>query len=111
MAVPYVLLAALLSWPAATLAQPEDAVVAGELVVEPTTLIAAGFRWYIEGDANRNASVQLQYRRNGESAWREGMPLLRLNGEQMNNVYGAYTHVVANGFAGSLIDLQPDTDY
>lgn len=89
----------------------QDATRAGEFVVEPTTLIAAGFRWYIEGDDNRNASVQLQYRRAGEVAWREGMPLMRLHNEQMNEVYGAYTHLVANGFAGSLIDLEPDTAY
>lgn len=91
--------------------QAQNATLAGEVVVEPTTLIAAGFRWYINGDANSNAAVQLQYRRAGSSGWREGLPLLRLRGEQMNNVVGAFTHVVANQFAGSLFDLEPATEY
>lgn len=36
---------------------------------------------------------------------------LPLRGEQMNSVVGAFTHVVANHFAGSLFDLEPDTEY
>jgi hypothetical protein len=92
-------------------APAQNPTISGEVVVEPTTLIAAGFRWIIDGDANSNASVQLQYRRSGSSGWQQGLPLLRLHGEQMNNVVGAFTHVVANQFAGSLFDLEPATDY
>jgi hypothetical protein len=36
---------------------PPNVVVPGEVVVEPPTLINLGFEWFIEGDANRNASV------------------------------------------------------
>ncbi len=86
-------------------------VVAGELVVEPPTLIALGFEWYIEGDENRNASVEVRYRRAGDTNWHEGMPLLRLFGEELLDTYGAFDYVVPNMFAGSIIDLEPDTEY
>ena len=36
---------------------PANASTAGELVVEPPTLINLGFEWFLEGDANRNAAV------------------------------------------------------
>ena len=104
-------LAFLLAVAPSVMAQDRNATTSGEFVIEPTTLISAGFRWHIEGDANGSAAVRLQYRRTGEADWHEGLPLLRLRGEQMNNVVGAFTHVVANQFAGSLIDLEPDTDY
>ena len=42
-----------------------NGVTAGELVVEPPTLISLGFEWYVDGDANRNASVAVEYRREG----------------------------------------------
>lgn len=90
---------------------PPNSVVAGELVVEPATLIALGFEWYVEGDDDRDASVDVRYRRVGDSAWREAMPLLRLFREQLLDTYGAYDHVVGNLFAGSIIDLEPDTEY
>ena len=39
-----------------------NGVTAGELVVEPPTLINLGFEWYIQGDANRNATVTVSFR-------------------------------------------------
>ena len=67
---------------AAVLAQPANAarngVVPGELVIEPPTLINLGFEWLIEGDDNRNAAVQVSYRKPGEAAWSPALPLLRL---------------------------------
>lgn len=90
---------------------PAESVEAGELIVEPATLIALGFEWTIEGDRNHNAAVSVRYRRSGDPDWREGMPLLRLFGERLIDTYGAYDYVVPNGFAGSIIDLEPDTGY
>src|SRR5262245_2920942 len=57
-------------------------VTPGELVVEHPTLINLGFEWRVEGDANRNAGVDVSYRKQGETAWRQAMPLVRLHGEQ-----------------------------
>ena len=50
-------------------AAPTDTkVTPGELVVDPPTLINLGFEWLIDGDANRNASVEVSYRRQGTRA-------------------------------------------
>ena len=38
-------------------------------------------KWKIDGDDNRNASVAVSYRRKGEQAWKEGLPLLRIGNE------------------------------
>src|SRR5215831_12360159 len=62
--------------------QDRSGVTAGEFVVEPPTLIALGFEWYIDGDANRNASVAVSYRKKGSTEWKEGLPMFRLNGER-----------------------------
>ena len=37
-------------------------VTAGEFLVDPPTLINLGFEWFIQGDDNRNASVDVSYR-------------------------------------------------
>ena len=109
--------------------QDQSGVTAGEFVVEPSTLIALGFEWYIDGDANRNASVAVSYRKKGTTEWKQGLPLFRLNGER--TVTGllnpdtpsghgyrviqtdsmAFTYVAPNMFAGSIFDLEPDTEY
>src|SRR5215469_12192746 len=60
----------------------QNDVTAGEFVVEPPTLIALGFEWYIDGDANRNSSISVSYRKKGTTEWRQGLPMFRLNGER-----------------------------
>ena len=37
----------------------------GKFVIEPPTLINLGFEWYIEGDDNRDATVDVWYRKKG----------------------------------------------
>ena len=65
-------------------AAPADTTVTpGELVIEHPTLINLGFEWHIDGDANRNASVDVSFRKQGETAWRKALPLARLHGEQV----------------------------
>ena len=53
-----------------------NAVVPGEFIVEPPTLINLGFEWKIQGDDNRNATVAVQYRKRGQTEWKEALPLL-----------------------------------
>jgi hypothetical protein len=53
----------------------------GAVVIEPPTTGALGVEWRIRGDDNRNASVAVAWRRAGETAWRDGLPLLRLQTE------------------------------
>jgi len=43
---------------------------AGELVIDPPTLINLGFEWLIEGDDDRNATIEVSYRRTGNVEWR-----------------------------------------
>ena len=86
-----------------------DRTSAGEFVIEPPTLLSLGFEWYITGDDNRNAVVAVSYRRKGEQVWRDGLPLLRIGNERINE--NALQYVTPNGFAGSLFDLEPGTEY
>jgi hypothetical protein len=87
-----------------------EMVIPGELLIEPPTLINLGFEWFIQGDSNRNAVVQVTYRKAGTSEWRAALPLLRLQGER---IYAeSRVDVIApNMFAGSVLDLEPDTAY
>jgi hypothetical protein len=102
----------------------------GKFVIEPPTLINLGFEWYIEGDANHNAMVDVSYRKKGDAAWKNALPLLRIHNEQCiyafppskvtdswwdTPPYGATNnridYVTPNLFAGSILDLEPDTEY
>jgi hypothetical protein len=91
---------------------------AGDLWVEPPTLQSLGFEWRIAGDENHNARVTVAYRKQGDTAWHEALPLLRLDGEVVNGGIPRdgpgehFNHYVApNMFAGSVLNLQPDTVY
>jgi len=81
----------------------------GEFITERPTLVSLGFEWHIDGDDNHNAAVSVFYRKKGEQAWKEGLPLLRLDHERINE--NALQYIVPNMFAGSIFDLEPGTDY
>ncbi|MGH9239302.1 MAG: hypothetical protein ACRD3G_14775 [Vicinamibacterales bacterium] len=95
--------------PPATSPSP-NAIVAGELLIEPPTLINLGFEWFIQGDDNRNASVAVSYRKQGDAAWRDALPLLRLQGERIY-AESRVDVISPNMFAGSVLDLEPATAY
>ena len=82
-------------------------VKAGAFVVEPPTLICLGFEWEIAGDSNRNASVEVVFRKAGEKDWVAALPLLRMGGEKIFRA----PYTVPDRFAGSILDLEPDTEY
>jgi len=105
-------LMALLSF-GAVAAPPEKVIKikAGEFVIEPPTLINLGFEWIIQGDDNRNAKVEVSYRKQGEAQWKQGLPLMRLQGERIYQGQGIFDVVSPNMFAGSILDLEPDTAY
>jgi hypothetical protein len=109
--VPAILLA-LSSPPSASQVPPAGAarVTPGDLVIDPPTLINLGFEWLIEGDANRNASVDVSFRKVGETTWRKGMPLVRLMGERVTQA-NVFNLVLPNMFAGSILDLEPGSNY
>ena len=83
----------------------------GLFVVEPPTLICLGFEWEIAGDDNRNAAVEVSYRRSGASEWKQALPLLRIGGERIFRESEHLDYTVADRFAGSILDLDPDTEY
>jgi hypothetical protein len=86
-----------------------DRTTVREFIAEPPTLVSLGFEWRIDGDDNRNATVAVFYRKKGEQPWREGLPFLRIGHERINE--NALQYLTPNGFAGSLFDLEPATDY
>jgi hypothetical protein len=90
-------------------ASGRSAVTAGRLEVDPPTLTALAFAWTIEGDDNRNAQVRMDYRRQGDTAWRRGPDLFREQNEKVT-VF-PFTMTSPNLFAGSVWDLAPDTAY
>ena len=92
-------------------AENENKVKPGEFIIDHPTLINLGFEWLIEGDDNRNAQVEVSYRKQGEAEWKQGLPLLRLQGERIYQNQGVFDVVSPNMFAGSILDLEPDTAY
>src|SRR5206468_8446257 len=84
---------------------------AGELAIDPPALLTLGFEWIIEGDENRNAKVEVSYRKQGQTPWKPGLPLLRLQGERIYQTQGVFDVISPNMFAGSILDLEPDTAY
>jgi hypothetical protein len=89
----------------------QDGVRAGRFIVEPPTLINLGFEWEITGDANRNATVEVQYRKTDETQWNDALPLLRIGGERVFRAREHLEYTVPDRFAGSILDLQPGTEY
>ena len=89
----------------------QDGVTPGEFIVEPPTLTNMGFEWYISGDNNRNASVSVEYRAEGTREWKEGLPLLRIGGEHVGREREGLDYLTPHMFAGSILDVNPDTEY
>jgi len=97
--------------------------ISGEFTVEPPTLISLGFEWRITGDDNRNASTNVTYRKKGEQQWRESLPLMRQQREEIGVAPGPgaategaprfplFKYTAGNMFAGSILNLDPDTEY
>ena len=84
---------------------------AGRFVVEHPTLLNLGFEWSITGDANRNATVAVDFRAAGETAWRTALPLVRVGGERVFRQREHLDYTVPDGFAGSILNLQPGAEY
>src|SRR2546426_4366318 len=71
-----------------------------------TTIQSAGFEWRITGDDNDNCSVTVEYRRQGDAAWKLAQPLWRVE-------TGLWHHGEDPGdmLAGSIFFLDPATSY
>lgn len=92
-------------------AYAQDATRAGQFTVEHPTLRNLGFEWAISGDANRNAAVKVDFRAVGSSDWREALPLVRMGGERVFRKREHLDYTVPDGFAGSILNVEPDTEF
>ena len=59
-------------YPSVRAADDSNKVKPGEFIIDHPTLINLGFEWLIEGDDNRNAQVQVSYRKQWRDAVEEG---------------------------------------
>jgi hypothetical protein len=89
----------------------ENSTRPGRFRVEHPTLLNLGFEWAIEGDENRNATVEVRFRKTGAAEWRPALPLLRIGGERVYRDQYNMTYTVPHGFAGSILNLDPATSY
>ncbi len=115
MTVRHMLVVPLLLFPLLCVSQTNS--VPGKFIVDPPTLLSLGFAWKIAGDDNRNARVDVTFRKRGEQQWRKGLPLLRLQHEQVLGGVAReggrhyYSYLAPNMFAGSLLNLEPGVEY
>src|SRR5262245_5889690 len=80
----YLVVAILVTLATPAISRAADKTAAKEFFTEPPTLLSLGFEWRIDGDDNRNATVAVSYRKKGDQAWKEGLPLLRIGNERIN---------------------------
>ena len=83
----------------------QDASTPGAVTTPYPTLRHLSIEWAITGDDDLDGSVAVRFRRAGDGAWRNGMPLRRT---PAGNLEG---FVWGNRHSGSLFDLQPATSY
>jgi hypothetical protein len=101
-----------------------------KFIVERPTLLSLGFEWMIDGDINNSARVEVEFRKTGDAQWRKALPLFRLHpvgvpatdapeSSEKSNRGGAEDEAgprqtpynVPNAFAGSILNLEPNTEY
>ncbi len=105
----------------------------GEFTAGPPTLVSLGFEWRITGDDNRHAYVDVTFRKRGDRERRKALPLLREQRELIGDPppagaagpgrgaaaanaaqparYPLFKYTAPNMFAGSVLNLEPDTQY
>jgi hypothetical protein len=95
---------------AALPAIPQDATAPGDVTAPYPTIRNLSIEWKIQGDDNLNGRVTVQYRRAGDEAWQEGMPLRRIRaGDSGNRTRPTFSW--DNRHSGSVFDLRPNTEY
>jgi len=84
------------SFAASTASLSAQSLSPGEIEVQPATLASLGFRLEVSGDGERNGTVEVTFRKAGESQWNSSLPLYRVSND---------------AFVGSVLDLEPGTEY
>jgi MYXO-CTERM domain-containing protein len=85
-------------------AHAADALTLLSVETDSPTLHALGVQMLISDDDNRNATVAVRYRKQGDTDWRDGLPLFRVHPEEVSVS-------IPEQFAGSVFDLVPGTTY
>ncbi len=88
-----------------TVVVPGSGTVPGTISAPNPTLNNISIEWEISGDTNNNGIVSVRYRKLGDTAWNQGMPLRRVPSG------ASQFRVMKNKHSGSILDLQPDTTY
>jgi hypothetical protein len=86
----------------------------GAPIQDPPTLHCLAVYWIIKGDDNKNARVDVQYRKAGAADWRKGPPLFRVEKNAHKDDKGHSKLSVPDDawlFAGSIFILEPGTEY
>ncbi|MCX6622130.1 MAG: right-handed parallel beta-helix repeat-containing protein [Acidobacteria bacterium] len=87
----------------------QNATIPGEVTAPYPTITNLAVEWKIQGDDNLNGVVEVRYRRAGESAWREAMPLRRVPAGTSRTTRPVFRW--ENRHSGSIFDLSPGTEY
>jgi hypothetical protein len=93
-------------------AAAQTATTPGQVTTPYPTTQGISIEWAITGDSNNNGTVGVRYRKQGDSSWQTGMPLVRVPaGSNTTGDFGSGGGKWANKHAGSLFDLAPGTSY
>lgn len=81
----------------------------GEITTPFPTITNLAIEWQIEGDDDLDAVCELKYRKEGETTWRDGLPLRRAPAGKSQKTSPIFTWT--NRLSGSVFDLEPGTAY
>jgi len=101
----HALIVVLILLPAAAMAQ--NATTPGAVTTPYPTVINLSVEWAISGDDNNNGAVGVRFRPTGTAQWRNAMPLRRVPAGTNQDTGLSWS----NKHSGSILDLQPDTEY
>jgi hypothetical protein len=99
---------------AAPMRAGNESIPVADPVLERPTLHSLGAYWLIRGDVNQNATVRVDYRKTEGGDWRQGPPLFRVEKHaHLSEADGSKVNVPDDTWllAGSILLLQPDTEY
>ena len=88
---------------------PDAATVPGTVTTPYPTIHNLAVEWEIQGDADTDGVVTVQYRPVGEASWRDAMPLRRVPAGRSQGTRPIFEW--KNKHSGSLFDLRADTEY
>ena len=86
-----------------------DSTTPGEVATPFPTITNLAIEWRIEGDDDLDAVCELKYRKEGETKWRDGLPLRRVPAGKSQKTSPIFTWT--NRLSGSVFDLEAGTAY